>query len=97
MQLLRLFFSALLFEWIVNLSRSRLAASATLTLSTHQATVCSPCGARPHHALFFALSGVARFDLFELAVIQIGVESAARQQVRMGALLHDVAVVHHQD
>ena len=35
--------------------------------------------------------------VFELAIVQLGIEPVARQQLLVLALLHDVALIHHQD
>ena len=37
------------------------------------------------------------YHIFKLAVVEVGVEAAGFQQLIVGALLHDVAVPHHED
>ena len=46
------------------------------------------------HLPFFVFSGL---HALELAVIELGIEAALRQQGVVVALLNDVAILHHKD
>ena len=48
-------------------------------------------------SFFLGQAPFSGLHALELAVVELGVEAACRQQLVVIALLHDVAVLHHKD